>query len=231
MSETTGDATEEFDPQAVDEVFCDTCVLLNYVQSEWEYDRSSVLLEDEDWVIVIGENVEEEFTDVTDRRTRIYPDFLDFLLEQDGEIGEYSPSIDDVQANDFDHINEIQMKLASMDREAALRRVRRYTSRVERKVQKILEEYVDEVVPTMTPLGLGFALAKVVPNEADCNVLEDATGWARDGGSGVVATLDSSDLIDLIEEINDVLIRELDDDIQLIIISPVVFETSCSEAS
>jgi predicted nucleic acid-binding protein len=74
-----------------DSVFCDTGILINYMNLEWERDHTSELVEGHSGDLVISESVEEEFANIVERRADIYLDFLEVVLEKEGAVEEFSP--------------------------------------------------------------------------------------------------------------------------------------------
>jgi hypothetical protein len=196
-----------------DSVFLDTCILLNYVNRFWEGDKVSDLLDTDDVEHVISETVAEEFEDVCERREEIYPDMVSFLLEasEDEDISSFDPSERDVRiaGNDRNHVRTIQFELASVDdQREVLRLLRRFLRNLETVIETVTEDIVDTVVEPCAPILLTFRVADVVPNDADAKVVCDAAQWTADGGPGVFATLDSTDLLDNETAINEVLERE-----------------------
>lgn len=220
MSDPT-DVTVELSLDVVDEVFCDTNIALNFVQIELEGDRTSALITDPEVGLVIGETVADELEAVCERRVRLYEDILDFILDQEGELEEYTPS-DELrrQSNDRRTVRELKMTLASGDATEVRRLLRRLTREVEVRAQQFRDEYVDDVVTVMTPFGLGLALDDVVPNSDDVTVVEEAVTNARDGGGNVFVTMDNDDLLDREEQINAVLAETFEEEIRLHIVRP-----------
>lgn len=210
--------------QSVETVFADTCILLNFVQREWEGDRTSRLVESELIHLVISQTVNEEFENVCERREDIYPDFLDFLLEADGELEEYDPSSRRVyfDSNDRSHIRSIQYELADADsRREVQYRLRRFIRAAESRIDYLEEKFDDEtIVEPFVPLDLRFALDKLIEHSADVRVITDAAAWTANGGSSVLVTLDSEDILDLATQINETLKTEQDDDWTLNITVP-----------
>jgi len=59
-------------PPAAREVFADTCILLSFVQREWEPTDETELIESDSVTIVVSESVIEELLAVSERRRDIY---------------------------------------------------------------------------------------------------------------------------------------------------------------
>jgi predicted nucleic acid-binding protein len=211
------------DTELPSRVFADTCILLNFVQSEWEGDVTSELITHDTIDIVISQSVYEEFESVCDRRQNIYPDFLDFLLKEEGEIEDYDPSSRRVyfDSNDVKHIRSIQYELADVeDRREVQYRLRRFISAAESRIEYLKSRYEDEVVDPYVPLGLRFALDREIENSADVRVITDAAAWTANGGSSILVTGDSRDIVDRSEDINEVISNEQDSDWALVISIP-----------
>ncbi len=203
-----------------DEVFADTCILLNFVQQEWEGDVASALIDHESIEVVISQSVYEEFEDVCERRQDIYPDFLDFLLEEDGEIEEYDPGSRRVyfDSNDVGHIRSIQYDLADEeDRREVQYRLRRFIKAAESRIDYLKSKFEGQTIDPVVPLELRFALDGEIENSADVRVITDAAAWTANGGSSVLVTQDSEDIVDCAEDINAVIRAKQDDEWTLII--------------
>ena len=189
-------------------VFLDTSVLLNFIQSDFETDHSSKLFDDGLPAVVVGVTVQEEFEAVGDRRADIYPDFVDFVLENDGRIEEYDPTERRpyFRSNDFRHIQSIQMELAQLESRAEIqRRLRRFVRAIERRIEYLLTEVFPDALFDQQPgLSLVFALQECIENDADARVVADAALWAAEapGSSGIFLTLDREDILDATPEIN-----------------------------
>lgn len=203
-------------------VFCDTGVLINYMNSEWERDYSTGLLEECACDVVISESVEDEFRNIIDRRADIYLDFLEFLLEADGAIEDYSPR-GKRTANDQSHVVELQQRLATMDEKKALKRLRRFGRRYENKAEHLLDALIAEVVWAAPPMTLTFALDDVMGNANDATIVSDAADWSNDGGDGNFAALDQQDILQLAEDINEIIEDELGGSAVLTIDQPTAF--------
>jgi predicted nucleic acid-binding protein len=195
-----------------EEVFADTCVLLNFIQQEWETTRSKSLVESELVEIIVSESVMSELDNVSNRRTDIYKDLIDFLMEEEGDIENYG--LDDrhvyIGENDAKHIRDIQMTLASLDdSREVLRRFRRYLKALDRRLKFLEQQLEDNVVFPSGSLELEFAVHGLIGNDNDATIVTDAAGWTADGGSGILVTLDSGDLLDYKDEISDLLEEEV----------------------
>jgi predicted nucleic acid-binding protein len=219
----------------LDEAFVDTCVLLNFVQQEWEPPHSKALVESETIDLVVSDAVMEELSNVSDRRADIYEDFVDFLLEaDDATIEEYDHGDRHVYVgeNDAGHIRDVQMELASLDDTSeVLRRLRRYLRAVDRRFEFLETKLDGHVVVPSGSLTLEFAVQRVVPNEDDARIVTDAAGWTADGGTGYLVTLDSEHLLELGGEIEALLREKEGEEWVLTICSPAeVLEGTLSEA-
>lgn len=189
-------------------VFCDTGILINYMNLEWERDRTSALLETHSGDIVISESVEEEFSNIVDRRADIYLDFLEFVLEKEESVEEFSPR-GKRTANDISHIVDIQQELATADEKLVAKRLRRFCRRYEKKAEQLLETLISEIVWAAPPMMLTFALDEVMGNMNDATIVSEAADWSNEGGDGNFAALDKQDILDLADKINEVIADEL----------------------
>ncbi len=195
-----------------EEVFVDTCVLLNFIQQEWETTRSKSLVESELVELVVSESVKNELDNVSNRRTDIYKDLVEFLMEEEGDIENYG--LDDrrvyIGKNDAKHVRDIQMTLASLDdSREVLRRFRRYLKAIDRRLKFLEQQLEDNIVFPSGSLELEFAVHGLIGNDNDATIVTDAAGWTADGGSGILVTLDSGDLLDYEEDIADLLEEEV----------------------
>lgn len=192
-------------------VFADTCILLNFIQREWERNRSTEIIESDNIDIVISDNILDEFEDVVARRQDIYKDLIDFLLEDDGEVKDYDPGERRVYigSNDVNHIRDIQMELASLENsQEVLHRLRRFVRAVGRRADYLKSSLEDSTVVPLAPFSLELALASLIDNSADARIVTDAAGWTANGGSGILITLDGNDLLEHAEEIAELLVDE-----------------------
>lgn len=190
------------DPPAA--VFADTCVLLNFVQREWERDHSIDLIESETVKIVVSQTVLGELATVSDRRRDIYKDMVDFLLETEEDVEEYDPIERRVylDANDATHVRRIQEVLAGLDdRSVVLRRLRRFVRAAGRRIEYLESSLTDHAIDPVPPLELRFAIDRILNHSADAKVVTDAATWTTNGGSGVLVTLDNDDLFEHREEL------------------------------
>jgi len=207
-------------------VFVDTSVLLNYVQQDVERDRASAIVDGDEIGIVVGATVAEELEAVRDRRADIYEDFVDFLLEENGEVGGYTPASRRpyFQANDEQHVRNIQMRLSKLDDRAAVQReLRRVTRTAKRRLEYLIEEVLPDVTFDKQPgLTVMFALGEIVGNDNDRRVVGDAALWSAEGedSSGVFVTMDKADLVDAAEEINAALRDTKDERWELKVVFP-----------
>jgi hypothetical protein len=216
-----------------DAVFADTCILLNFVQREWEGDQTSTLIESELIEIVISQSVYEEFKNVCERREDIYPDFLDFMLEEDGELEEYDPASRRVyfDSNDIGHVRSIQYELADVEgRREAQYRLRRFIREAESRIEYLEAKFsTEDIIDPFVPLDLRFALDKLIEHSADVRVITDAAAWTANGGSSVLVTLDSEDILGQATQINKILQTEQGDKWILSITVPRTILDSNSE--
>lgn len=215
-------------------VFADTCVLVNFVQREWEPDHSAHLIESETVDVVVSRNVVDELEDVADRRHDIYQDMIDFLLEEEGRIEDYDPGDRRIYLGDNDagHVRNLQMELSSLDdRREVLRRLRRFVRAAGRRVEYLESSLMDTTVDPLPPFELKLAIDRVLNQSADAKVVADAAAWTADGGSGVLVTLDDDDLFDHENAIVELLVDEQGPEWAIEIISPddVGHETKLSE--
>lgn len=193
------------------EVFADTCILLNFVQQEWEHDQTTSLVASSSVTIIVSETVLEELRNVVERRRDIYEDMVDYLLETDQNIEEYDPSDRRTYfgGNDTKHIRTLQGQLAGLDdRREVLRRLRQFVRAAKRRVEHVESMLEAHVIDPVPPLGLRFAINDILNHDADTNVVTDAAAWAANGGSGVLVTLDDEDLFQHADRINKLLADE-----------------------
>lgn len=198
-------------PASVEEAFADTCILLGFVQREFESSAAPDLVESDDVDLVVTDAVLEELEAVTDRRDDIYVDLMDFLLNEEDAIEGYEPSDRRVYfaENDGKHLRDLQMSLSQLDEPAVIKpQLRRYLREVERRTAHIKDKYEDDVVVPLGSLLLELDIARVIDNDADARILANAAGWAADGGSGVLVTLDSQDFFEQETAIADMLREE-----------------------
>lgn len=194
-----------------EEIFADTCILLNFVQREWERNHSQELIESDKIEVVVSLNVLKELEEVTKRRRDIYEDFLDLLQETEEGVEEYNPADRRVYigGNDRGHIREMQMQLSNLDNRAeVLRRLRRFIRAVARRIEYLQTVLEENTVDPLAPYSLELALSSLLDHGADARIVTDAAGWTTDGGSGVMMTLDSDDLLDHEAEIVDLIHEE-----------------------
>lgn len=190
------------------EVFADTCVLLNFVQREWERDYATALVTSESVTLVVSETVIEELADVAVRRRNIYEDVIDYLLETEAGIEEYDPGDRRVYIGDNDakHVRNLQERLAGLDdRREILRRLRQFVRAARRRVEHVESLLEGRVIDPVPPLELRFAVDGVLDHDADTRIVTDAAAWTADGGSGVLVTLDDDDIFQHADRINELL--------------------------
>lgn len=193
------------------EVFVDTCILLNFVQREWERDHATDLVTSTSVTLIVSETVLQELADVVARRRDIYEDMVDYLLESEREIEEYDPADRRTYfgTNDARHVRNLQEQLAGLDdRREVLRRLRRFVREAKRRVEHVQSALEANVIDPVPPLGLRFAIDDLLDHDADTKVVTDAAAWTANGGSGVLVTLDDDDLFEHADRINDLLESE-----------------------
>ncbi|QSG02824.1 hypothetical protein [Natranaeroarchaeum sulfidigenes] len=215
-------------------VFVDTCILVSFVQREWERNRSTAILESDKVDVVVSPNVLNEFNDVVERRRDIYEDLIDFLLENEGQIEDYDPGERRVYIgqNDATHVRNIQMTLASLDnRQEVLRRLRRFVRAAGKRADHLESSLEDSTVDPLAPFSLELALGRIINNGADVRIVTDAAGWTAEGGSGIFATLDGDDILEYTEEIVDLLADEQGSDWVIDIVLPKEVEASYQSMS
>lgn len=206
-----GDDDGGLETLSPDNIFVDTSVLLNYAQQIIERDHTSPLIDSDEVEIVVGITAADELEAVQERRGHIYGDFLDFLINDMEEPGEFDPASRRpyFQENDRRHVQNIQMQLAQVDDRREVQRQLRHALRsIERRLGYIVDEVIPEGLFDQQPgLTLLFALQDVIPNDQDQSVVGDAALWSAEGeeSSGVFATMDRDDLLDLADEINEAL--------------------------
>jgi hypothetical protein len=211
------------DEHGTSTVFADTCVLLNFVQQDWEHDRSTTLVESDGICLVVSEHVIEELQEVSKRRWDIYEDLLDFLVESEENVEEYDPT--DRRAyfgpNDGGHVRNIQMTLSEIDdQREVLRRLRQFVRAARRRVEYLESILKANTVSPVAPLDLVFAMDSLLNQNADAAIVTDAAAWTADGGSGLFITLDRGDLLDHKDEIVDLLSEKQGPDWVIQIITP-----------
>lgn len=189
-------------------VFCDTNILQNYLNLEWERDQTSELLEHFSGDIVTSDSVEGEFLNVVDRRSDIYPEFLTYLSDDENSIGEYSISGRNPD-NDYEHIRKIQQELMEMDRIEAAARLRRFSRRYEAKAEYIIDELIAEIIFTAPPFELSTEIDDTIGNSDDAKIVSEAADWTKQGGDGNLAALDRKDILNFADEINEIIKEKL----------------------
>lgn len=207
----------------IEEVFSDTCVLLDFVQQDAGQAASTELIETDAVQVLVSDAVMDELATVTDRRKDIYADLIDFILGSEGCIVDYDPQERHVYVgeNDKDHILNLQMDLRDIedDREV-LRRLRQYVRGIKRRQEYLEEKLADQVVVSYAPLPLQWDIQDIIKNGDDAYVVIDAAGWSADGGSGIFVTRDSGDILEYREELAEFLREEQGPDWVLQIYEP-----------
>lgn len=201
------------------EAFCDSNILINYLNREWESSTGVDIVESNHVLVVISEDVEEEVENLIERRWNLYQDVLGYLLDEEGRIAEFTYS-DYLPENDYRHLGNLQMELSSESPEMALTRLREFTSEYRRSAEMLFEEYVTEVVFTSPPFLFEMDLDEVIPKNPDAVIVAGAADWTDQGGSGILITNDSSDIVDLRDSINEVIEEHLGENSTLVIIRP-----------
>jgi predicted nucleic acid-binding protein len=189
-------------------VFCDTNILQNYLNLEWEQDQTTELLENFTGDIVTSDSVEAEFWNVVDRRSDIYPNLLSYLSDDENPIGEYSISGRNY-SNDKEHVRRIQQELIQMDKTEAAGRLRRFSRRYESKAEYVIEEMIAEIIFTAPPFELSREIDKTIDNSHDSKIVSEAADWTKEGGDGNLAALDRKDILDFTDEINEIIKEKL----------------------
>jgi hypothetical protein len=212
-----------FSTESPTEVFCDSNILINYLNQEWEGLQGTELVTSEAVYVIISHTVEEELNDLVDRRLDMYGDFLQYLLGQQGKAEEYTPD-EHLEGNDKKHLETVKMTLAGDDPAESYKRLREFTLKYRSRADQLLEQYVHEVVFTSAPLTLTFELDDLIPNSKDVQIIAGAADWSDQEGSGVLATNDTGDIVDRREEINDLIEAHFGDDALLYILRPREFE-------
>ena len=179
-------------------IFFDTSVLVDFVLPGGDR-GSGDLISDEQLKVVISNKVESEFGEVPDRKSTLYDDVLNYLLSG-GEIAEYEGS--NLNHNDRGTLEDIRDTFEDSDRVTILNRLRERQREITRR-QDFINDRIDEVVPRSNNLELLFSLSPIIDNEDDCQVVADASGWSKNGGSGYLTTLDYNDIISQEVDINE----------------------------
>ncbi len=191
------------EPTRSDEVFCDTCVLLDYVLDQGNEGARELLIEADD-PKVISEKVESEFNKVPDRREDIYLDFMKIITSDDTtveetEIGEREY----LSPNDMGFFEQLKEEVVEGDSPTErLKILREKQKLIDRRFGQT-QEIISRICEQNDDFGLLLNISKIVSNEDDCQVISDAVKWAMNGGSGKLTTLDSKDIIQNSDAIND----------------------------
>lgn len=196
------------DQTPTEEVFSDTCVLLDFVQGNDRQPHSLALVKTDAIEIIVSDAVTEELENVTDRRADIYDDLLEFLHTSDEGITDYDMSERHVYfgENDHNHVLNLQMDLRDItDNREVLRRVRQFLREVDRRYAYLMEQLDGNEVMTLAPQELEWNIRDLIGNGDDARVVTDAAGWSANGGSGVFVTRDTGDIIEYKDELADLL--------------------------
>jgi len=219
------------EPDTIEDVFSDTCVLLDFVQQDTGQAASTELIETDALQIIVSNTVMEELTNVTGRREDIYEDLIDFILESEDDIVDYDPQDRHVYVgeNDKDHILELQMDLRDIDDDReVLRRLREFIRAVKRRREYLEAKLSDQTVMPQAPLSLEWDIQDIIGNGDDAQVVTDAAAWSSNGGSGAFVTRDSGDILEYDGEIADFLRESQGPDWALCIYTP---ETLLAESA
>lgn len=193
-----------------EDLFLDTSILLNYVQSDLEESTNTEELLEHDSVFVICSVVRGEFEERCKTRRQIYKDIVRFVQERDihdepHPILEYtmlsSAQLEGdatLTRNDREHLLDLQKHF--IDTEKKLYQFRKYMRAAKRRQREIDQKVTDH------EHGYDHALAEeinaVIDNWQDALVLTQGVAWKHSGGSGVIVTLDQNDMTDQTEAIN-----------------------------
>jgi hypothetical protein len=111
--------------------------------------------------------------------------------------------------------------LATLDDSREIqRRLRRYIRAADRRLDFLEEKLAGQIVEPNGSLTLEFAIQGIIENADDARVVTDAAGWSANGGSGILVTLDTEDLLTYESELAAVLQEEQDEAWILRICSP-----------
>jgi hypothetical protein len=212
-------ATDEPTEAAAAQAFVDTCILLHFVQQEWERSRTVELVGNSDVDLVASEKVSQEFSAAVDRRLDLYRDMIDYLAADDGAIEEFES--DDASGNDLSHLRTIQQELTTEDDpQQVLTRLRTYLRAVNRRVDHIDGLLEESVVEPLPPFELKLAIDRVLNHTDDTQVVSDAAAWTAHGGSGLFVTLDKDDLFDNADRIVETILETQGPEWVVDIVSP-----------
>lgn len=208
----------------------DTCVLLNYIQSPFERDQGSEeLLRHEEITRIIGSVVCEELENRRSVRKQVYFDLLCVAESLDLDSGDMTIPIYEFEArdielpddnlnvtgNDLSHIKDIQWDLVGAedqdDLDARIFDIRekiRYMKARRREVGAATEQFEKEY-----NTQLADAIEDEIYNRQDAAVIAQTVAWKYENRDidpipEILATLDSKDMLDKEEEINDVIVQE-----------------------
>jgi len=205
--------------EVADDVFCDTSSLLSYILDQNDQCANRLVTE-VGRPIVISESVREELERVPERREEIYLDFLEVILSDDENIEEVVvENRDYLHPNDKGYFETLREEIESQPSEKRLTVLREKQKIIDRRYGQTME-IVERICEQNNDLGLILRLGTVVDNEDDCQVLADAVGWVRNGGSGSFVTLDQYDLLSNAEEINSTIEEYYENDCILDITTP-----------
>lgn len=205
--------------EEIDDVFCDTSSLLSYILDQ-NAQGANKLVTEVGRPIVISESVKEELERVPDRREEIYLDFLEIILSDDKNIEEaVVENRDYLHPNDTGYIDTLREEIENQPPEKRLTVLREKQKIIDRRYGQTME-IVEHICEQNNDLGLILRLGTVINNEDDCQVVADAVGWVRNGGSGSFVTLDREDLLSNAEEINSTIEEYHDNDCILNIVTP-----------
>lgn len=199
-------AIEEPTEAAAAQAFVDTCILLHFVQQEWERSRTVELVGDSDVDLVASEKVSQEFSSAVDWRLDMYRDMIDYLAADEGAIEEFES--EDASGNDLSHLRKIQQELATEDDpQQVLTRLRTYLRAVNRRVDHVNRLLEESIVDPLPPFELKLAIDRILNHTDDTQVVSDAAAWTVNGGSGLLVTFDKDDLFDNADQITETILE------------------------
>jgi len=235
-------------PIQTDEVFLDTCVLMDYAKDEVDPSRKMKRREAAAKMLfkcltelerVASKTVEEEFKDVTQRRA-------DELEEAEEHAAENSLKSYDFTGNPDlslrDERNLTQFRDTLLEKYDELEALRRLNKRHRRFVRK-QEELFDDPDPKVTTRPLGYTvkvytdLDSYMDNRNDREILSNAVEWHANGSGNVFVTSDEDDftfddpsrLYTFEERLNKIIQAHTEDGDQVHILATETFVTKQAE--
>lgn len=185
------------EPPIPSDVFFDTSVLVDFVLPGGDRGSSDLIM-NEDLQVIISSKVESEFSEVPERKSKLYADVVDYLISG-GDLEEFDET--DLSPNDRGTFDDIQDAFEGVDRTTILSRLRERQREISKR-KEFIGNRIDEITPRSNNLELLFSLSSAIGNEDDCQVVADASNWSENGGSGYLTTLDYNHLINYDDEIN-----------------------------